>query len=189
MAKIYIDCGAWTGDSIIAFKEKFPNSNEFDIYAFECHPDHFDQLTSLSKKENFKFFNKAVWVNYEQIKLFLGVNDLTQSSSLYSEKKKFIDKDKYSVVDAVDFSDWLYNNFSASDTIICKMNIEGAEYDVLDKMISDETIYLIDKLYIAWHYTKIKDFPAKRHTKLVKTLKNLIEIAEWDYDDERKNPF
>jgi FkbM family methyltransferase len=192
MARVYIDCGAWNGDSITAFKRKFipddPNA-EIDIYAFECNPKYRDQLKIRSQLEKFTFIQKAVWVEDGKISLYLGTDDATQSSSLYIEKKKFIDKEKPIIVESIDFSYWIAGKFNASDNIICKMNIEGAEYDVLEKMVKDKTIDLINRLYVAWHFTKIENFSVKRHINLLRELKNRVRLFEWDFHEKNTDPF
>lgn len=187
MRKVFIDCGAWTGDSVLEFKKHY---EDYDVFAFECHPKLKSSLTELSKKHKFNFINKAVWIKDGTMKLYLGVNDLTQSSTLFSKKKKYITTKNPSVVESVDFSKWMKNNIDINDYIVCKMNIEGAEYDVLEKMIKDKTINYVNKLYVAWHYNKIKDFPKKRHNKLYSTLQKLVDLSAWNYDErEAKNPY
>ncbi len=53
-------------------------------------------------------------------------------------------------VDAFDFSAWMVEHGRAA----VKMDIEGAEYAVLSKMILDGTHRLLDYLFIEWHDTK-----------------------------------
>ena len=55
------------------------------------------------------------------------------------------------------------------DIIFGKMDIEGAEYHVLPKMIKDGTIKYINEIYIEWHYKKV-NVDEKVHQKLVKQL-------------------
>ncbi len=73
--KIFIDCGAWTGDSIRAFKEY---DDSYEIYAFECELRLKDDLKKLSVELEFNFINKAAWIADEKIKLYPGQGDLTQ---------------------------------------------------------------------------------------------------------------
>ena len=187
MRNIFIDCGAWTGDSVLEFVKHF---KDYEIYAFECHPLLQNQLKNLSEKHNFNLIDKAVWINDEPMKLYLGVNDLTQSSTLFSNKKKYIDKKKPVEVQSIDFSKWIKDNFSPDDNIVCKMNIEGAEYDILEKMINDKTIKYIKRLYCAWHYNKLEGFPKKRHDKLHKQLSKLLDLRNWHYDEKvGENPY
>lgn len=183
MRKIFIDCGVWTGDSVKAFK-KFDDS--FEIYGFECEPRLTDELKNLSKDIDFHFINKAVWVNNESIKLYPGKGSLTQSSSLYKNKKKYIDRKNPVKVKAIDFSKWIINNFSKQDYIICKMNIEGAEYQVLPKMLKDGSIDYINKLYMSWHYRKIEGFEKDQHDKLVKDISKRTQLIRWTFVEGEK---
>ena len=51
-------------------------------------------------------------------------------------------------VESVDFSYWLKNNTAATDDIMVKMDIEGAEYDIIDKMFVDGTINRVQIIII-----------------------------------------
>ena len=185
--KIFIDCGAWTGDSIRAFHE---HDKTYEIYAFECEPRLKNTLIELADKFDFSYINKAVWVKDGILKLFLGKNDLTQSSSLLSEKKKYIVKDKPVEVDSIDFSQWILDSFHKEDLIICKMNIEGAEYNVLEKMLTDGSIDYIDKLYISWHWNKLEGFSKEKHDQIEKDVKKRTQLIRWKFvEGETENPF
>lgn len=52
------------------------------------------------------------------------------------------------------------------------MDIEGAEFRVLDKMIRDGSIDYINKLYIEWHSNKIDFSDKELYDELIKKLKN-----------------
>ena len=75
------------------------------------------------------------------------------------EKPHYIDnKDLDNTINAkcIDFSEYLKNNITKDDYVVCKMDIEGAEYEVLGKLIDDDTIDLIDEIYIEWHNHLLK---------------------------------
>ena len=42
-------------------------------------------------------------------------------------------------------------NFQISDNILLKLDVEGAEYEIIDKLIEDNTISLIKNIHIEWH--------------------------------------
>lgn len=56
-------------------------------------------------------------------------------------------------VPCIDFSKWLQvlKLKGKADEIFVKMDIEGAEVQVLEKMISDGTDALVDELLVEWH--------------------------------------
>ena len=187
MRKVYIDCGAWTGDSVKAFIKYY---DDYEIYAFECHPDLKENLENMSKDLGFNFSNKAVWVKDKKIGLFLGMGDLTQSTTLFSSKKKYIDRANPVKIDAIDFSRWILNTFEKDDYIICKMNIEGAEYPILDKMLKDDSINYINILFISWHWRKLKGFPESKHIRILTSVKQRTNVIPWKFvEGEGENPF
>jgi len=54
-------------------------------------------------------------------------------------------------VKCFDFSAFIRDNFTKEDYIIVKLDIEGSEYEVMDKLIIDGTIDYINHFYIEWH--------------------------------------
>ena len=54
-------------------------------------------------------------------------------------------------VQAVDFSKWLMQNTRPQDSVVVKMDIAGAEFDVLEKMVVDGSVMLVDVMDITWH--------------------------------------
>lgn len=187
MRKVYIDCGAWEGDSVLCFKQYHSN---YDIYAFECAFKFEQELKTLSFQQGFTFINKAVWICDGNVNLYPGIGRHTQSGSLCFSKRKYIDKKNPETIQSVDFSQWIISEFDKDDYIVCKMNIEGAEYDVLEKMLVDGSIQYINKLYVGWHNTKLKNFSEKRHNKIKKQIGNITELSVWGFTGkEDKDPF
>ena len=71
------------------------------------------------------------------------------------------------------------DNFSKDDFIVCKMDIEGAENDVLEKMISDGSIEYINILYLEPHN---KDYKDKANAEAMAKLDIQRRTAiEWCY--------
>lgn len=54
-------------------------------------------------------------------------------------------------VPCIDFSAWLDEHFADGDKPVVKIDIEGAEYPLLERMISDGTDGLVSELLIEWH--------------------------------------
>lgn len=187
MRNVYVDCGTWTGDSVLEFKKHY---NDYDIYAFECHPKHEDELLKLSKQHDFTFINKAVWVNNNVIPFYIGTKDRTAASTLHKSKKKKIDRHNPIFVECIDFSEWIMKNFDKKQNIFCKMNIEGAEYNILEKMLNDGTLEYINKLFVSWHHSKIGNVGTKRHDKLLENIEGKIKILPWNFvEGQKENPF
>jgi FkbM family methyltransferase len=185
MRKVFIDCGAWEGISSKYFRETFPNAEEYEIYAFECNSRLIPKIKELSYVN---VIEKAVWTYDGKIDLFLGSGEFTESSSVIKTKTTGnLDKNNPDHVDCLDFSKWIRDNFKKEDYIVCKMNIEGGEYDVLNKMIEDGTIHYMNVMFIDWHWKKIK-MDKNTHDKLLKTVQEFVELDKWAlYHDKHSN--
>ncbi len=151
--KYYIDAGAYTGDTLDLFLSKYPNSDEFKIILFECNPVLVSKLISVVN-ENITLEDKAIWIYDGEINLYLG-SESDLSSSLIREKVN-INKNNSIIVKCIDFSRYILDNFSEDDFIVLKLDIEGAEFDVLNKMIDDGSIKYIDELCGELHAGKIQ---------------------------------
>lgn len=81
-----------------------------------------------------------------------------------------------------DLSTWLKNTFTKEDYVILKLDIEGAEYEVLNKLIEDGTIGLVKEFWGEWHDMKISDVRTKELAqKVYSYLKdNDIQFREWE---------
>lgn len=185
--KILIDCGAHKGTALpLLLKKEGP----FDlIHLFECNPKLIERLTlNLPKKYpslNLKIHNQAIWDRDGYFNFYLGAKGHKESSSLV-ETKKGLSTDTKVVVECINFSIWLRNNFSPEDKIIIKMDIEGAEYPVLETLIKDRTIELVNVLYCEWHAGRRlppKEESRKRHDNLLGLLrKEKISVKDWDIE-------
>jgi FkbM family methyltransferase len=187
MRNVYIDCGAWNGDSVLEFMKHY---KDYDVYAFECHPDHQDELTEMSKKFGFTFINKAAWIRNETRLFYLGTKNRTAASTVHKSKKRKIDKENPISVECLDFSQWVVENFDKDQLIVCKMNIEGAEYQVLPKMLRDNSIDYINYLFCSWHQSKIAGVGKEVHARLMKQVSRRTKLLTWNFvEGQEENPF
>ena len=160
--KVFIDCGAFDGRSVRNFRKLYKDSGDFKIYCFE--PDTPD----LIKEEGVEVINKAVSDRYCKTLLFIGD---PQSSSLYSLKTTGnVDPANYKIVKCIDLSSWIKSNFKPTDTIILKLNVEGAEYPILKKLAADGILDWFNQLYVNWHWNKI-GMSKKEHDEVAKICK------------------
>jgi len=182
---VFIECGAWEGVSSKFFRNTHPRGCDFEQFAFECNPVLVDKLQKESPW--LTVLNRAVWINEDEIPMYMGSGKYTESSSLIKEKRTGkLDKDNPTMVKGIDFSQWIKDTFSPEDFICVKMNIEGAEYEVLNKMIEDGTLDYVHQFYIQWHWKKI-NLDRKIHDKLVSDLDDAgATIFHWNLDHSSK---
>lgn len=148
--QIFLDCGAWNGTSVDFFLEHYPEADEFEIHSFECLPDNIELL----KNKQTNAHEYAVWTSNGHTRLYTG---LTESGSIYKEKTSGgLSPTRYIDVNTIDIAEFIKNNFTKDDYIIMKLNVEGAEYDILPHMLKEGILDWIDEWYIQWHWNKIK---------------------------------
>ena len=180
MRKIFLDCGAYNGCSVELFTKMYDDYEEYEVFSFEANTKLNDQIISTAKKYKFKNFtliNEAVWIS-SGIKYFNGwelvdpKND-TDDINLTTGKSG-------GNLQTLDFSKFILDNFDKNDNIILKMDIEGAEYKVIDKMFNDDSLKYISKFYGELHGTK-KRFNQEDSNKLFKQIySNNLSMFNWD---------
>lgn len=161
--KIWIDAGAHAGESTKKFMRQHKNYN---YILFEPNP-----YNNLSFPANAIVIRKAVWIEDCVKEFYLYENDnMSEGCTLIKKKKGALDINNPIQVYCIDFSKWIETSFNKKDYIILKLDIEGAEYAVLDKMIRDGSIKYINKLYVEYHWKKL-GITKDEHKELVKRLK------------------
>lgn len=177
MRKIFIDGGANSGTSIQMFLDKYPGADEFEIYSFECNPELFNELSKKYSTRATLYQQALSSVDTKQ-DFYIG-NKL--SSSLRQDKTSGdINKNRPIKVEAIDISKFITSNFSKEDFIILKLDIEGAEYDVIPHLIDTSAITYVNELFGEWHYLKLKNISEDFHNKLVSRLNSLsLPMKEW----------
>ena len=66
-------------------------------------------------------------------------------------------------IESIYFSSWLKNNTATTDDIMVNIDIQFAEYDILDKIFVDGSVNRVKILIIEWH-DRLK--PGKKHSYL-----------------------
>lgn len=183
MKKIFIDCGGHDGCSVRKFINATPDFKHWKIYSFEPNK-RFHQFYSQLPTE---LIPKAV-CDYNGIINFYQQKSHVAGGSTTLKQKDNLGSWLQYPVQCVDLSKWIIDNFTTQDYIVLKLDIEGQEYNVLNKMINDKSLAWIDKLYIEWHWDKLQIEGIKEtHEKLIQDLKAWeIEGEYWDAFDYRK---
>jgi len=186
MKKIFLDVGAWKGTVTQFFINIVPDSKEYEFHLFEPHPQLLEKyLYKLPeiKTHNINFHPYAAWSSEKQIDFYIGKKKYSRSNSLISTKETGnLDIENPIKIRTLDFNSFIKSNFTKDDFIICKMNIEGAEYEILPHMFSNGSVNYIKKLYVSWHYKKI-NYSEEMHNHLIEHIKSETQLFGWDIDE------
>ena len=148
---IFIDGGSHLGETLEHFeKSKIYSRYRWELFAFEANPN---LIPDIPKKPNRVIYNKAIWTEDGTVEFFLGESSL--SSSVLGHKKTGRLSKTPIRVESIDFGSWLQQNFSKDDFVYLKLDIEGAEYDVLEKMLKDGSMHYVDRLSVEFHNKKV----------------------------------
>jgi len=154
MKKIFIDGGARVGETIDVLLDKRDDLKGCDVYLFECNSDHNDVLNEIAKNNtnyNFMVREEAIWKENGEMKFYISKDrwgDL--GCTLDPSKREILDLEHPRVVKTIDFSEFLFG-FNDDDYLVVKLDIEGAEYEVIESIIESGAINKIDELFIEWH--------------------------------------
>ncbi len=179
--KIYIDLGAFLGNTIKEFYESRSDANEYMIYAWEPLPKNYAILTTN--------VGNAGWDNV--ICMHYAAYHTDCIMPFYSNKERLSDggtliQDKMTGsllynsplnIRCKDFCKWFKHRVNPDDYVYLKMNIEGGEYEIMGPMIDTGVLGYIDEFKYWLHLNKIKTGP----------LRDMYECAEKRFLAELNN--
>lgn len=180
--KIFLDLGSHRGQTVEAFYDKqlVEDTDGFEIYCFE--PQDFakdwDKLSDIYP--NIMFMKCAAWIYDGDIEMSVVNNgidpDSSISTTIYKRNLKYKDGKKESVP-CIDFAKWL-TQFNGE--IYLKINIEGAEFELLEHLLKTGEIKRIKKVFIEWHDTKVEPVMTEQKNDLIRRIKEAgVEYTNW----------
>ncbi len=175
--KLFIDCGGYDGCSVIKFLMKNP---DFDVISFEANPElwsYHDRLPNFLVK-------KAVYSHNGEMEFTVDPLDADGSSLIKEKVIDFSGKIKNSdcpkiKVSCVNLSEFVKEQFSKYEHIELKLDVEGAEYAILEAMLKDDTLKYVKRLYAEFHWSKIA-FSHERHKELLEKVTGIVPVEKWD---------
>jgi FkbM family methyltransferase len=181
MKKIFLDCGSHSGESVNKFRSIKLDSSEYEIHMFEPNPILFDKINNNSNYNNCIKNNVCVSNKNGKFKLWgCTKNILSVGSTLERSKANFdnISNDDFIECDTIDLIEYIKNKFDKNDYIILKLDVEGSEYDILEKMLDTNVIDYINELHCEFHHQWLDSSFTTRYLELEKKIK--LKINYWD---------
>jgi FkbM family methyltransferase len=190
---LFVDLGANMGQAYTWFKKYF-NASNISFELFEPNPNCIEYLKKIDDivSGKVKLYPVGVGVTKGYFD-FYGLKEneggkYSQGGSIVKEHNSKVYKsseDKLIKVKVINFSSYLRDRSAEFDKIIVKMDIEGAEVDLLEALLKNKTINLINILYLEFHSQyQTKDLSLSTRRREKKILKDLshktnVNIRIW----------
>jgi len=207
MKKIFIDCGFHHGEGLRHFIKTLKMDETWHIITFEPNPacnmlqrlmkimEEFPKITLIDGNE------QAVWTNNGEL-LFQQENHFKSESGSPVDGQSMIDGWASQIaflsqsvkgleppitVQCVDFSAFVESVSlrrkllpeSHKPEIFIKMDIEGAEFSVLRKMLADENLQYVKKMWVEFHERFVPGETFQTKKQLIAELSQHTEVIEW----------
>ncbi|XP_077994281.1 uncharacterized protein LOC144448010 isoform X2 [Glandiceps talaboti] len=93
-------------------------------------------------------------------------------------------------VPMVDLSEWIRNNTRKEDYVILKLDVEGAEYGIVKKMLAENTFDWIDKFYGEFHPWQPTGYNSEQKKKITDDMRaSGIKFLNWAGENKRFDDF
>lgn len=184
MKKLLIDCGGNLGDGFTILDNIIhPDS----VVIFEPNPSCYNFLLKKFSTDKFQILNKAVGTSNENVKFHIPKKDeFSLGSTIHNDFHNSKEILEYNTIDVgmIDLSEYI-KGVSDFETYL-KLDVEGSEYEIMEKLISDETIFKIKKVYVEFHeqymsneFIEKYDFTNRKDKILSFLTQNNIEYQIW----------
>ncbi|KAG0043823.1 hypothetical protein BGZ83_011000 [Gryganskiella cystojenkinii] len=171
---IFVDLGANGADSLETFLQSFnakfsysfpkpswANHEDAEIFLFEANPIFNTKLIQAKEKYTARgikvnIFPSTVVDTEDGIRTFYldTVNSEHDywGSSIYASHPDAIKSNSTGTrLTSINISRWLLQNFLPRDFVVVKMDIEGAEYEIVPHMADMQAWSVMDELLVEWH--------------------------------------
>lgn len=177
--KVFIDCGGHDGCSAVKFIAANP---EFRAISFEPNRElwgYYDMVPTVLVKH-------GVAATTGEREFIIDEIDADGSSFMQGKKIDFTNTVsnellKKELLQFVGINDVLAI-FDPQDEIVLKLDVEGAEYEILEELVKTGAIRKINKILIEWHWRKC-GIPEERHLKIIEAIKPFVKFESWDAVD------
>lgn len=175
----YFDLGCYDGDTVTEFRNwskiAFPDKKTWQIFAFDPNPNFWHRWLTLSDF-NTKFIEMAAWIRDGTRQFSIENSPTPYGSSLIKSKNTYAKGNKIDV-QTTDISRWLKKY--KDDFLVVKMDIEGGEFAVLEKMMKDGTDLYCDYLMVEFHPNKTEYTTTDMNLLIEKLEKRGVNLIKW----------
>lgn len=133
------------------------DASSWDIYAFEANPAFNGKLkeieTIVSEKHHiFMYTETAAWTYDGKIEFFLDNINKRKNAATLNKNNPIVEENGYAkeIVKCVDVAK-IIKKYKPQDFVVVKIDIQGAEYDLLLDLMVKGVYGIIDLLAVEFH--------------------------------------
>jgi FkbM family methyltransferase len=167
--KVFLDIGGHLGETVRRFYREVDDARHWEIHTFEPHPECFKALKqNLRLMKNVSIHEAALVGRNSGIrKLYGGAANSAEGSTLVQGKTTgAVDYQNPIAVTTLTFDSINASILAPDDYIVLKMNIEGAEYELMQDILDESLMHWFDQIYIQTHKNKLAPNKIEYYRKL-----------------------
>ena len=193
----FIDCGANTGQSVKWAIQKY-GKKIFKIDSFERLTKNYKTLvenctkytTDLNLRNNINeaieinLHKYGVWVEDGTVPFFIDPDEAKTGSSLFNRKFRAYGSSETENIKVINLAEWIKQNVSDKNFNVLKLDIEGAEYVVINQLLNKKLHDIIDEWYVEFHpiskFLHKKDFDMDTITSQETEDRLSFMVPDWN---------
>ena len=173
----FIDCGANIGQSIEWARKMFKD-DDLLIDSFEPLPMNIVALNESFPPQSGLTIHEAAVSNRDGEATFFCQNRGARTGSSLIEGKTSTSRNDTCVVKTIDLAQWVKNNIKDDEIAILKLDIEGAEYEVIPHLLQSGIHKIIDYWLVGLHGRKSPNYSPEVESNLLSSVKVL---GDWSF--------
>ena len=190
MARVFLDCGAHKFEGLREFINILKIDKEWQVHSFEANPTitkNFEEHLDDSWDFDHYVHKCAVGARDGKIQFIseyadqeVGGMGSRLASNWYHGIYDYGGGRAYEV-DIINFPSWLKETFNEDDEVHVKLDVEGAEFEVLEELVKDVPSQL-KSIFIEWHERFFPDPEAmfelrKKYTRMLQDTS--VIVRDW----------
>jgi FkbM family methyltransferase len=190
MMQTFIDCGTNLGQGLLKIMEAEHVDKTWNVHSFEANPFTFRKINRLP---NVTYYNKAISDKNEIIafncELHPESDDYIGGGSSIHDADNWVTERVYGQrfdykrirVSSIDLGQFMVNLNLIDRSCVIKMDIEGSEYKVLDRLLNLGMLSKVSRLYIEFHDHLFVRHPSQYNAdKWIEILSNNgVKVLRW----------
>ena len=152
---LVLDVGAnngWWGKHYTSLLQKTSNASQVSLCMFEPQPRFHKQLAQIARDTGGRLMAVAAWTEDTTITIHLLQSDKSGVAASMSASHADPNRSHRNLtLPAIDFGRFLREEAPKYRTVVLKLDVEGAEYQLLPRLLMTGSLCRVHFLQLEWH--------------------------------------